>query len=429
MPVSTPEPDLDELELIRRSGVALRTGKLCLSAGHGSYRVKAAMSRVAHALGVDRHEAHVTLTEITATSHRGHSFRTEVAEVRSIGINADRLAELERLTGGLEQQRLAGAEPATVEAVTVELDRIAAKPPLYPVILNALWSAIACAAFAFLNNGGPIEIIAVFVAAGLGQAVRRILLHKGWNQFGVTMLASAVGAVGYLVFTALLALTGLTSVQHETGYLSAVLFLIPGFALVTAALDLAKLDFSAGIARLVYGLMIVTSAALVVWGVSAAVGLQPTLVAPLGLTAVTLLLLQLAASFFGVLGFALMFNSPWPMAIGAATIGMVANAGRLQLVLLGMPVQAAAATAALVVGLLAAVVGPRLDVPKITVSVPAVVIMVPGVTAYRAVYYLSTGDVIQALDYGVQACLVVLALAVGLAVARMLTDRTWGLEH
>ena len=278
-----PDPDLDELELIRRSGVALRTGKLCLSAGHGSYRVKAAMARVAHALGIDRHEAHVTLTEITATSHRGRSFRTEVAEVRAIGVNADRLAELERFTRGLEQRRLAHAEPATVEGVTAELDRISGKPPLYPLLLNALWAAIACAAFAFLNNGGPVEILAVLVAAGLGQAGRRILLHRGWNQFGVTMLAAAVASLAYLGIVGVLRLAGVTAIQHESGYLSAVLFLIPGFALVTAALDLAKLDFSAGIARLVYGLMIVTSAALVVWGVSAAVGLQPHPVEPLAL--------------------------------------------------------------------------------------------------------------------------------------------------
>jgi uncharacterized membrane protein YjjB (DUF3815 family) len=62
-------------------------------------------------------------------------------------------------------------------------------------------------------------------------------------------------------------------------------------------------------------------------------------------------------------------------------------------------------------------------VPTITVSVPAVVIMVPKVTADRTVSYLSTGETIRALDYGVQACLVVLALAIGLAV-RMPTDRT-----
>jgi uncharacterized membrane protein YjjP (DUF1212 family) len=427
--VTGPDPDLDELELIRRSGVALRTGKLCLSAGHGAYRVKSAMGRVARALGVDRHEAHFTWTEISTTSHQGHSFRTEVAEVRSVGINADRLAQLERLTRGLEERRLAGAEPATVEAVTAELDRIATRPPLYPLALNALWAAIACAAFAVLNNGGAVEVLAVFVAAGLGQALRRALLHRGWNQFGVTMLAAAVGSAAYLAFVQVLHVVGATAVQHESGYLSSVLFLIPGFALVTAALDLAKLDFSAGISRLVYGLMILTSAALVVWAVSAVFGLQPNPVEPLQLAPAWLWLLRLVASFFGVLGFALMFNSPWPMAVGAASVGMLANLGRLELIELGMPIQAAAATAALVVGLLAAVVGPRLDVPTITVSVPAVVIMVPGVTAYRAVYYLSTGDVIQALSYGVQASLVVLALAVGLAVARMLTDRTWGLEH
>jgi len=55
--------------------------------------------------------------------------------------------------------------------------------------------------------------------------------------------------------------------------------------------------------------------------------------------------------------------------------------------------------------------------------------MVPGVPAYRAVYYLSNGDITQAMTYGVSAALIVAALAIGLAVARMLTDREWGYEH
>jgi uncharacterized membrane protein YjjB (DUF3815 family) len=70
-----------------------------------------------------------------------------------------------------------------------------------------------------------------------------------------------------------------------------------------------------------------------------------------------------------------------------------------------------------------------MNVPRITVYVPAVTIMVPGVPAYRAVYYLSQGDTTQALGYGVTAALVVAALAIGLAIARMLTDREWGFEH
>lgn len=416
------EDALEPVELIRQSGVVLRTGKLMLSAGTGSYRVKTAMNRVAHAVGLDRHHAHVTLTEITATSHRGPIFRTEVTEVRSIGVNSDRLAELERLTRGL-------APAVSVGEVTAELDRIETKPLLYPPLLNALWGAMACAAFAFLNNGGPVEIVGVFVGAGIGQFVRRSFARRRYNQFGAAMLAAAVASVGYLGFVVGLEMLGVGGPRHEIGYVSAVLFLIPGFPLMTAALDLAKLDFSAGIARLAYSLMILISAALSLWAVSSVTGLSPDPAQPIELAPVALVALQLLASFLGVLGFALLFNSPGRMAVTAAWIGMIANVVRIELVDLGAAPQAAAAAGTLLVGLLAAWWAPRVGFPRITVSVPAVVIMVPGAAAYRAVFHLNNGDTTQALAFGFQAALVIIAMAIGLAAARMLTDKAWAFER
>jgi uncharacterized membrane protein YjjP (DUF1212 family) len=417
-------PDDAEIELIRRSGVALRVGRLSLSAGTGAYRVKASMARVAHALGVEHHHAHVTLTEITTTSHRGSSFRTEVAEVRSVGIDANRLCALERFAQDVERRA-----PVTVEDATRELDRIQAARPLYPTALNALWAAVACAAFAFLNNGGVVEVVGVFLGAGAGQALRRTLVHRGGNQLGVTMLAAALATLVYVLFLAAFGALGGAATSHEAGHVSAVLFLVPGFPLVTGALDLARLDFSAGVARLTYALTILTSAALALWAVSMLVGLVPEPEAPPVLQPGVLVSLRLLASFLGVLGFALMFNSPWTMALAAAAIGMVANVVRLWMVDAEVPVQAAAAAAALLVGLLAAVVAPRMNVPRVTVSVPAVVIMVPGATAYRAIYDLSVGETVQAVAYAVEAALVVASLAIGLAVARMLTDREWSLER
>jgi uncharacterized membrane protein YjjP (DUF1212 family) len=419
------QPTDDEFELIRQSGVALRVGRLSLSAGTGSYRVKSSMARVARALGIDRHHAHVTLTEITTTSHRGHSFRTEVTEVRSVGINADRLSELERLAGSLAQS----GRRVTVDEVSAELDRIEGKPLLYRPAVNALWAAIACAAFAFLNNGGPVEMGAVFVGAWLGQLTRRLLLHRGLNQFGITMVAAALACLAYLGVVSVVHELGATEARHATGYISAVLFLIPGFPLVTGGLDLAKLDFSAGVARLSYALVVLTSAALAVWGVSMVAGLSPDPAVPPAFDPVLLTVLRLAASFLGVLGFALMFNSPGRMAVAAAGVGMIANTVRLLLVDAAMPAQAAAAVAALLVGVLAAIVAPRMGIPRITVSVPAVVIMVPGAAAYRAIFQLSNGDTTQALAYGVQAGLVVISLCIGLAVARMISDREWAFER
>ena len=425
----TSTPDDDELDLIRRSGAALQVGRLSLSGGTGSYRVKASMSRIARAMGVDRHEAQVTLTEITTTSHRGRSFRTEVAEVRAVGVNADRLARIERMVSRFERRYDETGVPVPVDDVLDAVHVLASRPPLYNALVNALSSAVACAAFAFLNNGGPVEIGGVFVAAGLGQLLRRAMLHRGYNPFGVTMLAAALACFTYLGLVSGLHELGALTTRHEAGYVSAVLFLIPGFPLVAGALDLARLDFSAGLSRLTYALMVLTSAALAVWAVSSVVGLQPDPPPAPDLSTGLLWALRFVASFLGVLGFALMFNSPWRMALLAATVGMLANVGRLLLLDAGVVTQAAAACAALVVGLLAAYLAPRLDVPRVTVAVPAVVIMVPGVLAYRAIFHLSDGDTLTALAYGVQAALVVVALSIGLAVARMLTDRTWAFDR
>ena len=74
-------------------------------------------------------------------------------------------------------------------------------------------------------------------------------------------------------------------------------------------------------------------------------------------------------------------------------------------------------------------VAPALRVPRITVSVPAVVIMVPGAAVYRAVVGLNNGDVDAAVVAGVQALFVVVSIAIGLAVGRMLTDRAWAFER
>ena len=415
------ENALEPVELIKQSGAVLRVGRAMLTSGTGSYRVKTAMDQVAHAFGLDRHEAHVTLTEITGTSYRGPIFRTEVAEVHSMGVNSNKIKLLTELVNGLEP----GVTP---DRVMKAVDLIDATPPLYPGWGNALAAGVACGAFSYLNNGGPFEVGAVIVAAGLGQYVRRFFLHRKFNQFAAAMVAAAVACLAYLGLVSLVEALGTSAQSHEAGYISAVLFLVPGFPLVTGALDLAKLDFSAGVARTAYALMILTSAGLSVWAVSWMVGLSPDPVPPADLPWIVTLVLRLIAGWFGVLGFALMFNSPWRMAVGAATIGMIANTLRLELASAGVAIQAATMIATFGVGLMAAVVAPRLKVPRITISVPAVVIMVPGAAAYRSLLGLNNGDVQTAVTAGATAVFVIVSIAVGLAAGRIATDRAWAYE-
>lgn len=288
----------------------------------------------------------------------------------------------------------------------------------------------------FLLGGGPIEMACAFVGAGVGNFARSHILKQGLGQFSALTTGVALACVSYL-----LALLGLGQVipgamSHQEGYIGAMLFVIPGFPLITAGLDIAKLDMRSGIERLSYAVSIIVMATLVGWMVAECVGLAPDDFAPLGLSPLALTLLRVVMSFVGVFGFSVMFNSPVKMAAAAGLIGAVSNTLRLTLVdaptmilflglSTGMPPEAAAFIGALVSGLLASLAEVKLTYPRIALTVPSIVIMVPGLYLYRSMYYMCTFDTVNMLGWFVRAVLIVAFLPVGLGVARTLTDPRW----
>lgn len=390
-----------------------------LACGTGSVRVTEAMKRVGTAIGLDRIHTQITLTEIVATTARGQIFRTQIVAIASTGVNSAMLAALEDYTHKIRP----GTSPKTVQRV---LDRIAADDHRHPPVLTIAAASWACLAFAFLNNGGWQECIAVAIAVAFGQWTRQLLNSVRFNPLGVAMIASAVSCLGYLAFSAVLALlSGGVSILHDAGFTSAILFLVPGFPLMTAALDLARLDILSGLSRLTYALLVLLSAALSAWVIALVFDLTPV-PAPLpDLPPALLVAGWFVAGFLGVLGFAVMFNSPWKMAVVAAIIGAVANTLRLSVIHLGWPPQLAAMGATFVVGTMATFAVGRLVYPRITLSVPAVLIMIPGAAAYRAIVYVNQGQVLDALSNAIEAFFVVVCLAVGLAAARILSDKEW----
>lgn len=133
-----------------------------------------------------------------------------------------------------------------------------------------------------------------------------------------------------------------------------MLFIIPGFPFITSGIDLAKLDLRSGLERLTYSIIIVLVATMFAWIMAMLLRLQPQDFTSVNLSNVSRLVLRLIASFCGVFGFSIMFNSSIPMAATAALIGSVANTLRLELVdFTGIPAVAAAFIGALTAGLLA----------------------------------------------------------------------------
>lgn len=126
------------------------------------------------------------------------------------------------------------------------------------------------------------------------------------NHLVIIAVAATTACLVYMLSAQLLQhlLPTAENPLHEAAFTSAILFLVPGFPLLTAALDLARFDFTSGVSRLLYASLITLAAALGAWLVAWAFGLTPGEIEPLGLPAGVMLLVRVVASFVGVLGFA-----------------------------------------------------------------------------------------------------------------------------
>ena len=398
----------------------LRLGLLMVAAGTGGYRVIRAMKRAARAMGFDRLDAEISITSVVCTFHRGVSFRTVVATQPAPVVDASRIEALEHLTHHLPNRMSANALTMCLDDIVHSVTHRWSRPALMVA------AGAACAAFALLNYFPAEGAAAVAVAAACGQLVRMLLASRHLNQLGVVAVAAATSCLVFYLLNWALPLTHLPDDARAfaVGYIAAVLYLIPGFPLFSSMLDLSRFDITAGLTRLCYAMAVITAATMSVALVSAMTGLSPLSIDAPTPTA-RWYLLAAVASFVGVGGFALLFNSSRRMVLFAASIGVVANMVRLVMIDAGVQPQYAAYTGGVVVGLLGAVITARTTLPRITMTVPASVIMIPGPAMYRAVHLLNSGDIDQALSNAATAGLIIVWISAGLVTARILTDRDW----
>lgn len=404
--------------LAYQTSVVVKLGSMLMAAGAGSYRVKASMERLAHAIGIEKLETHASLMELNTTAFKADTFRTEVVEQRAVGVNAARIDALRQFTRSLRPNMLA-------EDADQALDAIAAQPHLYSRLQLAVASGVGCAGFAFLNKGGLIECLAVLVAAFLGQYVRSMMLGKRFNHVATWMACSAIATSIYIGTVSTMVSFGFADNTHQAGAVSAILFLVPGFPLVTAILDLVRLDLNAGITRGTYVAILMVAAGVSVWAVTFVTNWSVKPSAPMVIAPLLLLALNALATFIAATSFGVLFNTPLSIAATAGLVSALLNPLRILLVSLGYPNQAMVGLMSMLVGLFAALLSTKVRSSRVTLSVPAVVIMIPGVPFYRAITAVNQGETLTAFASIAEVSFVILAIGVGLAISRMLTDPGW----
>ena len=115
------------------------------------------------------------------------------------------------------------------------LDEIERIHGLYSPAALGLAAAIACCGFTFLLGGGPVEMFCAFIGAGLGNFLRCKLTKHHFTLFlGIVTSVS----LACFVYAGLLKLGEILfgiSIQHEAGYICAMLFYHPWLPLYLPA--------------------------------------------------------------------------------------------------------------------------------------------------------------------------------------------------
>ena len=410
-----------EADLIEKASVIGRVGLMMLSCGTGAWRVRTSMNRLSKELGVTC-TVDVGLMSIGFNCFDGTDCVSQSLSIANTGVNTSKLYRMERFVENFPKIE----KQLTGEEIHKRLDEIEQIHALYSPWKLGVAAALACGAFTFLLGGGPVEMLFAFIAAGIGNFIRTRMIKHHYTLFLNIAVSVSAACLIYAICLNLAESLLHISAAHEAGYICSMLFIIPGFPFITSGIDLAKLDMRSGIERLGYALIIILVATMSAWIMALILHLQPVDFLKISLPLSDWILFRLLASFCGVFGFSIMFNSPVPLAVTAALIGAIANTLRLELVdLINFPPAAAAFIGALTAGLLASLIKNKAGYPRISVTVPSIVIMVPGLYLYRGFYNLGIMSLATSATWFASAILIILALPLGLIFARILTDKTF----
>lgn len=407
-----PTPALEPIAM-----VALDAGRMVMEAGANSNAIDAIVAKFARGLGADRVDLRIGYASLAVTIGIGENGITRMREVGHLGVNQRLDLEIWRLGDRIAKEKL------SVEQTREQLDQLTKKTKRHSAWVMAVAVGLACAAFGRLLKVDWAGTGPVFLAATLGQFIRRELLSRHVNVF--------IGASIVAFLSSLIAGMGAEFAGSQTvttAMIAAILLLVPGIPSVNAQSDILEGHPTLGSARAVTVVVQLIFVAVGLWFAQVLTGATINAEPP---PAAFFLLHQTVCGAVAAAGFGVLFNISFRSLPWCALTGGVALAVRTGCQHLGWNLEASSFAAALAVSAFVMVLRAKTEISQNALDVVGCIPMVPGSFAAKAILGLfaltsidsahATETLVTAVQYTLRVMFTVGAIGTGLAIPTLLS--------
>lgn len=390
----------------------LRTGQILMENGANTNRIVRTMKRVAAYMYIpeDRLHIHITYTTIMANVSDGNHSITKFQKCFKHGIDMAIISAISKLSiRALEQDY-------SLEEYNRQLDTFFDRDRFYKSLLVTVGAGFACGGFCKLFGCDWPAFFYTSICAMAGFYIRHQCKRMDINSYVSIFIAAFVSTC--LAFLTHL-LPGSSTPWHPM--LACALFIVPGIPLMNAVDDLLDDYIVSGMTRATNALMMVGSMS---FGIAFAIRLCQV-------EDFTMLSMEPQGSYFvyavaaaiAAVGFSTLFNVPlrllWVIAIGGILSVCVRNFVNFEL---GQGLAIASFIGAMTVSVIGIKAVHWFHTPSHVLTIPSVIPLIPGVLMYRMLFglininQLDEYALMQAFQSGINALLILLGIALGVAV-------------
>ena len=407
-------------EIGQKAELILTVGQLLMENGADTSQIVRDMKRVAAYMGIsaEKFHLHIMYTTLMLNISDEHHSHTSFRKCPKHAVNMKIISAVSRLTWRALRDHY------TLDEFKGELHAVANRPR-YPHWLSFLCAGTGCGAFCTLFGCDFNAAIYTVISAFIGKVVQMQCAER----FGINPYVSMTfGAFTATIVAYLTHLLPTTTPWHPL--IAASLFLVPGVPIINALSDILNTYLISGAARIMHTLVIIGA---MTFGIVFAIGMADfdsfTNLAMLPESDYGLFMI---AAAIGAASFAVFFNLPTRLLYAAAIGGAICVCTRNFFIFgLGLSSPVGTLAGATLVSLVAMWAVHWLHTPSLVLVVPAVIPLVPGVLIYRFLFAvinirrISLEELLLAIQSGVDALLIILAIAIGAAAPNIFASRSF----